>query len=424
MDTLAWIHSHKANGRRPNHDRMAFLLEQLGNPQDNVPLVHVVGTNGKGSTTAYLQALLSASGYRCGTFTSPYITSFNERIAIDKKPIADQDLEAICLKIKPLLKDLPHHLGRITEFELVTLIMFCYFKQERPDMAIIEAGVGGLEDATNCFHALAVICPSISYDHMDTLGEHLSDIAKHKAGVLTDKEPVFVGELNQDALEVFYHKAHKTHSPLYRIHHDFYLHSQGNDFYVENKNLLLGPICLAMQGYHQQINACLAIQTALYLKAQFPLLDPQRFAAILKPVTLYGRSEWLLDNLMIDGAHNPSGMDSLLQSLEQEKRPCHFLVAGLKRKPITPLLNQLNAYHVSVTSFPFYEARALDDYPDNYPRLDSLNDWFLQAKRHPEKCYVVTGSLYFISYVREAFFNWQEELKNTHSLIYSPYSGQ
>lgn len=129
IDTLNWIHSHKANGRRPSLERMCHLLNLLDNPQNKFPAVHVVGTNGKGSTTSFLQNILTASGYKTGTFTSPFITRFNERIAIDSKEISDSDLVKTAQAIKPIVdsNDFQEKVGKVTEFELVTALMFYYF---------------------------------------------------------------------------------------------------------------------------------------------------------------------------------------------------------------------------------------------------------------------------------------------------------
>lgn len=186
-ETLNWIHSHKANGRRPSIERMRYLLNLLDNPQDKFPAIHIVGTNGKGSTTSFLQHILTESGYKTGTFTSPFITRFNERIAIDSKEISDQDLVKTAQAIKPIVEnyDFQNKVGKVTEFELVTVLMFYYFAEINPvDIAVIEAGIGGTYDSTNVFTAKAVICPSISIDHQDTLGDTLTEIASHKAGVL------------------------------------------------------------------------------------------------------------------------------------------------------------------------------------------------------------------------------------------------
>lgn len=161
-ETLNWIHSHKANGRRPSLERMQCLLALLDNPQDKFPAIHVVGTNGKGSTTSFLQHILTASGYKTGTFTSPFITRFNERIAIDSIEIPDQDLVKTVQAIKPIVDsaEFQDKVGKVTEFELVTALMFYYFAVINPvDIAVIEAGIGGTYDSTNVFTAKPSFAP-------------------------------------------------------------------------------------------------------------------------------------------------------------------------------------------------------------------------------------------------------------------------
>lgn len=409
-ETIDWIHSYKANGRRPDKERMQALLTELGNPQKQVPCIHVVGTNGKGSTTAYLQALFSACGYRCGTFTSPYITCFNERMAIDGRPISNDELEELCQAIKPHLEKLEEYYGRLTEFELVTALMFCYFAKEKPDLAIIEAGIGGLHDTTNCFRAQAVVCPSISFDHTETLGDSLAQIAEQKVGVLDEGVPVIFGAFQKEARAVFYAKARDTHSPTFELGKDFQLRRQEQTFDFSYHDFALENIQLAMAGRHQQDNAALAIMTTLVLTEKFPKLKPENYLGALKTVQVKGRTEWLLDNLVIDGAHNEGGIKSLRNWLTSQysNQSVAILFAGLRRKPLESLLELLAGYDVSVTSFSFFEAEQLDNYPDSYPRVAHFEEWFQRAKADPSTLYVLTGSLYFISEVRERFLKQEK----------------
>ena len=199
-ETLNFIHSFKGNGRRPQLERMRWLLKQAGDPQSHYPTVHIVGTNGKGSTTSYLQNILTKSGYQVGTFTSPYITRFNERISINGTEIPDKDLISLVAKAQVILNDLEEHtnFGRPTEFELVTLLMFLYFDLKQVDMAIIEAGIGGRLDSTNVLSPELAICTSIGFDHTETLGDSLLDIANHKAGVMRENTPILLGRVSAE----------------------------------------------------------------------------------------------------------------------------------------------------------------------------------------------------------------------------------
>ncbi|EIQ81734.1 UNVERIFIED_CONTAM: bifunctional folylpolyglutamate synthase/dihydrofolate synthase [Streptococcus canis] len=404
-DSISWIHTFKANGRKTDLARMAWLLEALGRPQDKFPAIHVVGTNGKGSVTAYLQHILSTSGYQVGTFTSPFIVSFHDRICLNGQPISDQDLAQCVSVIRPVLTkmSLETNWDRPTEFELVTLMMFYYFANLRPvDIAIIEAGIGGKTDATNVFHALAVVCPSISFDHQERLGYTLADIAQQKAGVIKAKEPVIIGQLEQEASQVFQQVTQKSGSHLYQLGKDFLLNPSGKTFSFQHDNLTLTKLRLKLLGRHQTANACLAIMTAQLLTKTFPNISPKSIQRGIEATTWPGRSEFIRPNLLLDGAHNPDSIAKLKCLLQEEfpNRHIHILFAGLKRKPLADLLAQLEPFDISVTTFDFPEANPLNNYPNKYHRVNDFAKW-LQVSLTSEDLFVVTGSLYFISEVRQ-----------------------
>lgn len=401
--TLDWIHSHKANGRRPNLSRMEHLLNQLGNPQHQFPAVHIVGTNGKGSTTSYLQHIFTASGYKTGTFTSPYITRFNERIAIDNYPIPDEDLIDVVNQVQPHLAQLPQELGQITEFELVTVLMFVYFASQNVDIAFIEAGIGGLYDATNVFTALAVVLTSISPDHQETLGDSLTRIAQHKLGVLEEDVTLIFGKMTNSVRQTCYNEAYNYECPTYELGQDFTILDNGGAFDFTFHEFQLKDIHLKMLGKHQKANAALAIMTSLVLSPQFPQISIPSIIAGLEETSWPGRCELIKPNILLDGAHNPDSIAKLIDLLKEEfrHRPIKILFAGLKRKPLAEMLHQLSDFDVAVTAFDFYDAMPLADYPSDYARVTNYADWLAQAEQDVETLYVVTGSLYFISEVRQ-----------------------
>lgn len=172
--------------------------------------MHIVGTNGKGSTVNHLQHIFTTAGYEVGTFTSPYIMDFKERISINGRMISEKDLVIAANRIRPLTERLVQEtdFGEVTEFEVITLIMFLYFGDMHPvDIAIIEAGLGGLYDSTNVFQAMVVVCPSIGLDHQAILGETYADIAAQKAGVLEGGETLVFAVEKPSAREVFFNKS-------------------------------------------------------------------------------------------------------------------------------------------------------------------------------------------------------------------------
>ncbi|WP_303950320.1 folylpolyglutamate synthase/dihydrofolate synthase family protein [Streptococcus vestibularis] len=410
-ETLNFIHSFKGNGRRPQLERMRWLLKQAGNPQMHYPTVHIVGTNGKGSTTSYLQNTLTKSGYQVGTFTSPYITRFNERISINGTEIPDKDLINIVAKAQGLLDDLEEHTAfeRPTEFELVTLLMFLYFDLKQVDIAIIEAGIGGRLDSTNVLSPELVICTSIGFDHTETLGNSLLDIANHKAGVMRENTPILLGRISAEVEHFFNKKSHDLQAPLAIIDREIQLLSRDNQTIQISYDHWESPnLKLPMLGQHQENNAGLAVTAAHLLAQRFSKITDKSIQEGIVETHWPGRSEWIGDNIYLDGAHNPQGIASLKQVLKDNfaNRRVHILFAGLRRKPLADLLEKLKDYDITVTSFDFFEALPLDDYPKDFKRLADYRDWLAQAESaNSDDLFVVTGSLYFISEVRNYLIN-------------------
>ena len=410
-ETLNFIHSFKGNGRRPQLERMRWLLRQAGEPQSHYPTVHIVGTNGKGSTTSYLQNILTKSGYQVGTFTSPYITRFNERISINGTEIPDKDLISLVAKAQVLLNDLEEHtdFGRPTEFELVTLLMFLYFDLKQVDMAIIEAGIGGRLDSTNVLSPELAICTSIGFDHTETLGNSLLDIANHKAGVMRENTPILLGRVSAEVEHFFDQKSHDLQAPLAIIDREIQLLPKDNQTIQISYDHWESPnLKLPMLGQHQENNAGLAVTAAHLLAQTFSKITDKSIQEGIEETHWPGRSEWIGNNIYLDGAHNPQGIASLKQVLKDNfaNRRVHILFAGLRRKPLADLLEELKDYDITVTSFDFFEALPLDDYPKDFKRAADYRDWLAQAESsNSDDLFVVTGSLYFISEVRNYLIN-------------------
>ena len=405
-ETLNFIHSFEGNGRRPQLERMRWLLRQAGEPQSHYPTVHIVGTNGKGSTTSYLQNILTKSGYQVGTFTSPYITRFNERISINGTEIPDKDLISLVAKAQVLLNDLEEHtdFGRPTEFELVTLLMFLYFDLKQVDMAIIEAGIGGRLDSTNVLSPELAICTSIGFDHTETLGNSLLDIANHKAGVMRENTPILLGRVSAEVEHFFNQKSHDLQAPLAIIDREIQLFPKDNQTIQISYDHWESPnLKLPMLGQHQENNAGLAVTAAHLLAQTFSKITDKSIREGIEETHWPGRSEWIGNNIYLDGAHNPQGIASLKQVLKDNfaNRRVHILFAGLRRKPLADLLEELKDYDITVTSFDFFEALPLDDYPQDFKRAADYRYWLAQAESaNSDDLFVVTGSLYFISEVR------------------------
>ena len=408
QEALDWIHGQLKFGIKPGLERMAWMLKELGNPQDNLKAVHIVGTNGKGSTVNALQTIFTQAGYEVGTFTSPYIIDFKERISLNGQMISEEDLLDLVNRVKPVVERLPKETEHenATEFEIITVLMFLYFGQAHPvDIAFIEAGMGGLHDSTNLFKPLAVLCPSIGLDHQAILGNTHAEIAAEKAGVLNNEAPFIYATDRTDVRDVFKQKANEEGSKTYELGKDFTAEGSSHSFDFIYKEQRLEGIALAMAGQHQVANASLAIMASLLLQKDYPKVTPELIKDALAHASWLGRTEFLMPNLMIDGAHNNESVKVLIDLLRSEyaDKDIELLFAAIDTKPIDSMLAQLESVgDLTVTSFEYPNSVKLDKYPVTYKQVSDFQTWIEEhVTANDDKLYVITGSLYFISQVRK-----------------------
>ena len=408
QEALDWIHGQLKFGIKPGLERMAWMLKELGNPQDNLKAVHIVGTNGKGSTVNALQTIFTQAGYEVGTFTSPYIVDFKERISLNGQMISEEDLLDLVNRVKPVVERLPKETEHenATEFEIITVLMFLYFGQVHPvDIAFIEAGMGGLHDSTNLFKPLAVLCPSIGLDHQAILGNTHAEIAAEKAGVLKNGAPFIYATDRTDVRDVFEKKAREEGSKTYELGRDFTAEGSSHSFDFTYGVQRLDDIALAMAGQHQVANASLAIMASLLLQKDYPKVTLELIKHALAHANWRGRTEFLRPNLMIDGAHNNESVKVLIDLLQSEyaNKEIELLFAAIDTKPIDGMLAQLKSVgDLTVTSFDYPNSVKLDKYPEAYKQVPDFKTWIKEhMTTDNKKLYVVTGSLYFISQVRK-----------------------
>ena len=408
QEALDWIHGQLKFGIKPGLERMAWMLKELGNPQDNLKAVHIVGTNGKGSTVNALQTIFTRAGYEVGTFTSPYIIDFKERISLNGQMISEEDLLDLVNRVKPVVERLPKETEHenATEFEIITVLMFLYFGQAHPvDIAFIEAGMGGLHDSTNLFKPLAVLCPSIGLDHQAILGNTHAEIAAEKAGVLKNGAPFIYATDRTDVRDIFEKKAREEGSKPYELGRDFTAEGSSHSFDFTYGVQRLDDIALAMAGQHQVANASLAIMASLLLQKDYPKVTLELIKHALAHANWRGRTEFLRPNLMIDGAHNNESVKVLIDLLQSEyaDKEIELLFAAIDTKPIDGMLAQLKSVgDLTVTSFDYPNSVKLDKYPEAYKQVPDFKTWIKEhVTTDNKKLYVVTGSLYFISQVRK-----------------------
>lgn len=320
------IHEFNRFGMVLGLERMEELLRRLGNPQDDLKVIHVAGTNGKGSVSKYLEEGLSACGYKMGLYTSPYIETFNERIRYDGADISDEDLEYYGQKVVSAAEAMvADGLDSPTEFEVVTAIAFLYFAGRQADITILEVGLGGIGDSTNVVKSpLASVITSISYDHMAQLGSSLAEIAVNKAGIIKTGCPVIANVPQRDAAKIIARKAYAMGSRLYDISgiraavSDETPFSQKVSMELYEKSY--SDVEISMVGRHQAENLKTALATLEILRKSGAVkLDREALYEGLKQARQPGRFEVISEDplVIIDGAHNEAGAQALQETMAQ-----------------------------------------------------------------------------------------------------------
>ncbi|HCM89414.1 MULTISPECIES: folylpolyglutamate synthase/dihydrofolate synthase family protein [Vagococcus] len=419
-ETVAWIHDRIKFGIRPGLIRIDELLNRLDNPQHKLKTVHIGGTNGKGSTTTFLRCLLEEQGLKVGTFTSPYIETFNERIAINGKPIPDEELVRLVTKIKPLVDDMDtvEDLKNAVEFEILTAIMFQYFLDSEVDIVIVEVGLGGRYDCTNVITPLASAITTIGLDHIDILGETIEEIAAQKAGIIKQDVPVVVGRVEEVAFEVIEKEANTLNSPIYRYEEDFsskYIQPDdnwGEIFSYRSQTLDLSHMTISLLGKHQVDNASVAIQLYDVVSTKLGLpVSGKEIKKGLKKAFWPGRMEKISDEplIVLDGAHNEHAMEVLVNNLKTEFKGSHIhtIFGALSTKDIDSMIRDLKTVpnlDLKVTAFDYPKAFTKEQYSEM--GLNAYDKWqealaISLEELTGDDVILITGSLYFISQVRE-----------------------
>ncbi|MCM3717018.1 bifunctional folylpolyglutamate synthase/dihydrofolate synthase [Fictibacillus phosphorivorans] len=426
-DALTWIHGLLKFGIKPGLKRVEWLLKRTGNPESKIKCIHIAGTNGKGSTVEYLRSIFNEAGYNVGTFTSPYLITFNERVSINKVPIRDQELLEYVKVIKPLVDELTEtSLGSPTEFEVITVISLLYFADKQPDIVVYETGLGGLYDSTNVITPILSLISNIGYDHMGILGETIEEIAFQKAGIIKKEVPVISAVEQTEALQVIEKKAQTMNSESLSLGRDFSVHHHrstdwGEEFEYtgQEKSNFISEI--SMKGFHQVKNAGLAIAAVEYLtKKNLFTIDDEKIKIGLIRANWAGRFEKVSSSpdIIIDGAHNLQGIKALKQTLEHhyKDRKIYLLFAALHDKAYQNMMKELeNIIHEAYfTTFTFPRAASAEQLQAESPFVTScaISDWsealeVIRKKLRDEDVLIITGSLYFISEVRKSFQNME-----------------
>ncbi len=315
--TLKYLYELQFFGMKLGLDNTVALLEFMHNPHRRFPVVHVAGTNGKGSTCAMLAAMFQAAGFRTGLYTSPHLRRFSERIRVNGQPVGENDIIQLTDRMRPSIDNL-----RCTFFEATTVMAFEYFAASQVDVAIVETGLGGRLDATNVVDPLVSVITNIDLEHTEHLGETLAGIAFEKGGIIKPATPCVIGPVDESCRDVFDRLASERQARLtyfddvIQIEH-IQSTSEGGLFDVRlvPDHFELAGVAVHLHGRHQVTNAALAILT-LHRQPLF-LVPDQAVRLGLQQVVWKGRLQWLEPHVLVDAAHNPAGLRRLRLAIEE-----------------------------------------------------------------------------------------------------------
>lgn len=424
-ESLNFIESTYKFGEKIGLENITTLLDALGNPQKKLKYVHVAGTNGKGSTCTMTAKVLHEAGYKVGLYTSPYLERFNERIQVDNVPIPDDDLARVTTLVAETIdKVFEKGVCYPSEFEVITAIAFEYYAEINCDIVVLEVGMGGRCDATNVIETneAAVIC-SLSFDHMQYLGDTIEQIAFEKCGIFKENDEVSFYALNPESTkEVALKKAATNGTTVHFCNpDDISMISTGIDGQVlkyTRKDSILGidEFTLALLGKHQMYN-CLNVLTALeILKGKGWNITPEAIKKGLAEVKFTGRFEILHKNpvIVIDGGHNIEGITAFTGNVKLYfgEQKVTLFYGMLKDKQVDESLDLLTSIAKKVyTLTPQEEDRAvpaaemakhikakygIDAIPlESFSEIDQYIDF-----NDKDEIYAFTGSLYMIGAAR------------------------
>ena len=407
-EALKFIHSVNNYFCKPGLKRIKALCEYLGNPQDALQFVHVAGTNGKGSFCSMLTSILKNASYKVGTYTSPYILEFNERIRLNGENIANDDLAELCDIIKPFCDSTT---DKPTEFEIITALGFEYFRRQKCDIVVLECGLGGRYDATNLIDTpvLSVIT-GVDFDHQNFLGDTIEQIASEKAGIIKKDVPcIWCGD-NVIAENIIKDTAKSMGSTLLSPNHQLIdiLNSNlsGTNFnYKDYKNLFI-----PLLGTYQPLNAANAVTAAECLKGLGYNITEQNIYDGLKDTVWHARFEMLQNNppVIFDGAHNPQGVTAAVKSVMQYfgNNKVNVLTGVMKDKDYLFIAKEIGKIADNVFCITPDNPRALEarDYAEVFRQngvtataSENMNDGIVSAitqSKNNNQPLVILGSLY------------------------------
>ena len=417
-----WIAHYRTDQPHFGLERMLELLALRGNPHLKLKVIHIGGTNGKGSTIAFLKNMLEKLGLRVGVFSSPYLIHYTDQISINGESIPEAKLETLMADYQSLLEgEAAANLQGTTEFEIITAIAYDYFASEQVDVAIMEVGMGGLLDSTNVCQPILTGITTIGLDHVALLGDTLEAIAEQKAGIIKQGIPLVTGRIAPEALAVIDRIAEEKDASRLAYGANYHVSHQESvvtgEAFDYTSSVRQGRFQTGLLGLHQIENAGMA----LALLDTFCQEEGRKFpentllAQALEETSWLGRLEVVSRTplMILDGAHNPHAIKALVATLQERFADYHkeILFTCIKTKALEDMLDLLGTMQdTELTLTHFADSRATDESvlkEAAKSRNLSFQSWqdFLEQKLTDKKeekktVRIVTGSLYFLSQVR------------------------
>ena len=411
-----WILDRMKYKRKYGLDRMRVLMSLLGNPQDEYPIIHVTGTNGKGSTIAMLSSLFVHHGQKVGAFVSPHLIDYTDRFLINGEVMSDEDFEMVGNLVQQAEAKLIDEYEPLSFFEIMTAMALVYFSRKKVEVALLEVGIGGLLDTTNIVDSTMSVITSIGMDHEEMLGNTIEEIAIQKTGIFKQNQAVVLGNLPIEALQVAEVVGEAYNCDLHTFKLEFKIEPFEDGLVFTNVDTQIHIPYLNLKGKYQLENAAVALECFVRFEKNFQL--PVRESAIqesFQTVTWPGRMEVVHQSptVILDGAHNIHALKRFAETVKQYGENGDqqtILFSALKRKHYKEMVDylrkELPEARLVITTFEYVGAIEKTDYPTSEVEFvedaqQFIEKYLIQASS--KETLWITGSLYFISFIRKFF---------------------
>ena len=411
-----WILDRMKYKRKYGLDRMRVLMSLLGNPQEDYPIIHVTGTNGKGSTIAMLSSLFVHHGQKVGAFVSPHLIDYTDRFLMNGNVMPEEEFEIVGKFVQQAEATLINEYEPLSFFEIMTAMALVYFSRKKVEVALLEVGIGGLLDTTNIVHSTMSVITSVGLDHEEMLGNTLEQIAIQKTGIFKQNQAVVLGNLPTEALKVAEVVGEAYNCDIHQFEREFKIEPYEEGLVFNNLDVQIHIPCLNLKGNYQIENAAVALECFLQFKEKFHIqMDPSAIQESFQTVTWPGRMEVVHQSpkVILDGAHNIHALKRFVETVKQygEAGVQHtILFSALKRKHYKEMVDylqkELPEARVVLTTFDYAGAIEKTDYPSSEVEFVEDAQQFIEKYIHKtsdQEILWITGSLYFISFIRKFF---------------------